>query len=214
MAATKTTLYRGAIMLLRQNAVDVAVTDDIAFVNNLDLVYDRVLAYCIVQSDWNFATRTVSIEASEDVSSGINDYSYAIPKPDDYAGRIVAISGNQRFDPPLDDYHEDGGFSGYIWCDVDPLYLRYISNSVEYGLNLADWHPAFERYVEHELAWRVAPHLTSMSANEKEEFRKERKRALLDAQAKDARNQGAQKLPQGRLVQARGWPSTRSRWRW
>jgi hypothetical protein len=148
------------------------------------------------------------------VDSGINDYDYAIPKPDDYAGRIVAISGNQRFDPPLDDYHEDGGFSGYIWCDVDPLYFRYISNSVEYGLDLANWHPAFERYVEYELAWRIAPHLTSMSANEKDEFRKDKKRALLDAQAKDARNQGAQKLPQGRLVQARGWPSTRSRWRW
>lgn len=212
--ATKQQLYRSSVLLLKQNAVDLTVTDDSAFVNVLDLVYDETLRFCLCAGDWNFATRTVSIEASEDVESGIDDYAYAIPKPDDYAGRIVAISGNQRFDPPLDDYHEDGGFSGYIWCDVDPLYLRYISNGVEYGLNLTDWLPAFERYVEHELAWRIAPHLTSMSANEKEEFRKERKRALQDAQAKDARNQGAQKLPQGRLVQARGWPSTRSRWRW
>jgi hypothetical protein len=214
MAASKTTLYRGSILLLKQNAVDVTITDDNAFVNVLDLVYDRAIAFCLANGDWNFATRTVSIEASEDVSSGINDYSYAIPKPDDYAGRIVSLSGNQRFDPPLDDYHEDGGFSGYIWCDVDPLYFRYVSNGVEFGLDLSNWHPAFERYVEHELAWRVAPHLTSMSASEKDEFRKERKRALQDAQAKDARNQGAQKLPQGRLVQARGYPSSRSRWRW
>jgi hypothetical protein len=214
MAVSKTSLYQGAILLLKQNAVDVTITEDSAFVNVLDLVYDRAIAFCLSSGDWNFATRTVSIEASEDVSSGINDYSYAIEKPSDYAGRIVAISGNQRFDPPLDDYHEDGGFGGYIWCDVDPLYFRYISNSVEYGLDLSNWHPAFERYVEHELAWRIAPHLTQMSANEKEEFRKERKRALRDAQAKDARNQGAQPYPQGRLVQSRGFPSTRSRWRW
>jgi hypothetical protein len=212
--ATKQQLYRSSVLLLKQNAIGLAVTDDSSFVNVLDLIYDEAIRYCLAAGDWNFATRTVSIEASEDVDSGINDYDYAIEKPSDYAGRIVAISGNQRFDPPLDDYHEDGGFSGYIWCDVDPLYLRYVSNSVEYGLDLSNWHPAFERYVEHELAWRIAPHLTGMGANEKEEFRKERKRALHDAQAKDARNQGAQKLPQGRLVQARGWPSTRSRWRW
>jgi hypothetical protein len=212
--ATKQQLYRSSVLLIKQNATGLAVTDDDAFVNVLNLVYDEALRFCLAAGDWNHATRTVSIEASEDVSSGINDYSYAMEKPSDYAGRIVAISGNQRFDPPLDDYHEDGGLSGYIWCDVDPLYLRYISNSVEYGLNLADWHPAFERYVEHELAWRIAPHLTNMSANEKDEFRKQCKRALHDAQAKDARNQGAQKLPQGRLVQARGYPSTRSRWRW
>ena len=214
MAVSKTTLYQGAILLIKQNAVDVTTTEDSAFVNVLDLVYDRVLAFCLCEGDWNFATRTVSIEASTDVTSAISDYSYAIEKPSDYAGRIVAISGNQRFDPPLDDYHEDGGLSGYIWCDVDPLYLRYISDGVEFGLNLADWSPAFERYVEYELAWRIAPQLTSMSANEKEEFRKERKRALRDAQAKDARNQGVQPLPQGRLVQARGYPSSRSRWRW
>lgn len=212
--ATKQRLYRSTVLLLKQNAVDLSVTDDDAFVNTLDLIYDEVLAFCLASGDWNHATRTVSIEASEDVSSEIEDYAYAIEKPDDYAGRIVAISGNQRFDPPLDDYHEDGGLSGYIWCDVDPLYLRYISNSSDYGLDLADWPPSFERFVEYELAWRIAPTLTNMSAQEKEELRKDRKRALQDALGKDARNQGANRLPQGRLVQARGWPSTRSRWRW
>lgn len=211
--ATKQQLYRSAVLLLKQNATGLATTDDTDLVNTLNVVYDEAIRFALAEGDWNFATRTVSIEASEDVVSGIDDYAYAIPKPDDYAGRIVAISANQRFDPPLDDYHEDGGFSGYIWCDADPVYLRYISNGNEYGLNLSDWLPAFERYFEYELAWRAAPKL-NMSAAEKEEFRKERRRALHDAQAKDARNQGAKPLPQGRLAQARAWPSSRSRWRW
>ena len=211
--ATKLRLYRSSVLLLKQNAVDLAVTDDDAFVNTLDLIYDEVLAFCLAAGDWNHATRTASIEASSDVTPEFG-YSFAIEKPDDYAGRIVAISGNDRFNPPLDDYHEDGGLSGFIWCDADPLYLRWISNGSDYGLNLGAWPPAFERYVEHELAWRIAGTLTNMSAAEKEEFRKERNRSLRDAQAKDARNQGAQPLPMGRLVQSRGWPSTRSRWRW
>lgn len=213
MAVTKTTLYRDAIMLLKQDAVDVTVTDDNAFVNNLDLVYDRALAFCLIKGDWNFATRTVSIEASDDLDSGFG-YSNVIEKPDDYAGRIVAISGNELFDPQLDRYDEDGGLQGNIFCDADPLYLRYISNGTDYGLNLSIWPATFERFVEYELAWRIAPQLTSWSAAEREEFRKERNRVLREAQANDARNQGAKPTPQGRLVQARGWPSTRSRWRW
>jgi hypothetical protein len=212
VAATKTTLYRNAILLLKSNAVDVATTDDDAFVNTFDLYYDRALAFALESGDWNFATRTGSIEASEDVEPKFG-YSFAIEKPGDYAGRIVSISGNERFDPRLDDYHEDGGLSGYIWCDYDPLYLRWVSNSVEYGLNLSIWSPAFERYFEHELAWRGAGVLTNMSMAEKEEFRKERKRALMDAQGKDGRNQGAAPLPRGRLVTARGYSSIRSRWR-
>lgn len=212
--ATKQQLYRSAALILKQNSVSMTVTDDEAMVNTFNLVYDEAIRFALANGDWNFATRTVSIEASADVSSEINDFSFAIPKPNDYAGRIVAISGNQRFDPPVDDYHEDGGFSGNIWCDVDPLYLRYISNSSEYGLNLADWSPSFERYFEYELAERARGMLTNMSAAEDERFEKKYKRALNDARAKDARNQGAQKLPQGRLVQARGYPSTRSRWRW
>ena len=211
--STKLGLYQGAHIILGENAVDMTVTDDSAFVNSLDVVYDRVLAHCLAAGDWNHATRTVSIEASEDVSSSFG-YTTVIVKPDDYAGRIVSLSGNELFDPPLDDYHEEGGLEGYIYCHIDPLYLRYISNGVAYGLNLAAWPPAFELYVEHELAFRVARQLTTMSAAEKEELRKERNRALRDAKAKDARNQGTQWLPQGRLVQSRGWPSTRSRWRY
>ena len=212
--ATKAQLYKSAVLLIKQNAIGLAVTDDDAFVNTINLVYDEALRFALCAGDWNFATRTVSIEASENVSSGINDYAYAIEKPSDYAGRIVAISGNQRLDPPLDAYHEDGGFSGYIWCDVDPLYLRYISNGNEYRLNLADWHPAFERYFEYELAWRIAPQLTNMGEDATDRFEKRKNKALHNAQAQDARNQGAQPLPQGRLVQSRGYPSSRSRWRW
>ena len=211
--ATKLGLYRSAVLLIKQNAIGLATTDDDAFVNTLDLVYDSALRFALAAGDWNQATRTVSIEASEDVEPAFG-YSFAIPKPDDYAGRIVAISGNELFDPPLDRYDEEGGMEGYIFCDVDPLYLRYVSNGVEFGLNLSTWLPSFERYFEYELAWRICGTLTNMSGSEKDEFRKEYKRALRDAKSKDARNQGATMLPQGRLVQARGWPSTRSRWRY
>ena len=211
--ATKLKLYRAAVLLVKQNAVDLAVTDDSAFVNTLDLVYDDVLAFCLEAGDWNYATRTVAIEASEDEEPAFG-FGFAVEKPDDYAGRVVAISANERFYPPLEQYHDEGGLEGHFHTDCDPLYLRYISNGNEYGLNLADWHPAFERYFEYELAWRIAPQLTNMGEDATDRFEKRKNKALHNAQAQDARNHGAQPLPQGRLVQSRGYPSSRSRWRW
>lgn len=211
--ATKQQLYRSAALILKQNSSGMTVSDDEAVVNTFNLFYDEAIRYALASGDWNFATRTVSIEADENLSSAFG-YSFVVVKPDDYADRIVAISGNDMFDPPLDGYDEEGGLSGNIFCNVDPLYLRYVSNGVEYGLNLADWPPAFERYFEYELAERGRGMLTNMSAAEDERFERKYRRALQNAKSKDARNQGAAMLPQGRLVQARGWPSTRSRWRY
>lgn len=212
---TKLQLYQGAHMVLKQNAVDMAVTDDTAFVNNLDLIYDRSLKWCLEQGLWNFATRTVSIEASEDVSSSFG-FAFAVEKPDDYAGRVVAIAANDRFWPALGTggYHEDGGLSGYFWVDCDPLYLRYVSNSVQYGLNLSAWPESFATFAEHELAWRVAGHLTNISAAEKDELRKGRDRTLRDARSKDALNQAPERPPPGRLVSSRrGRMGLRLGWR-
>lgn len=209
--ASKQGLYRGAILILKQNAVGVAVTDDDAFVNTLNLVYDDAIKFVLEAGLWNYATRTVSIEASEDVEPEFG-FAFAVEKPDDYAGRVVAIAANARFYPPLSAYHEDGGLSGYFWVDCDPLYLRYISNSVEYGLNLASWPATFTRAVEYELAWRVAPHLTNMSASEKEELRKDRERTMRDAKSKDALNQAPERPPPGRLVTARAGRMARRDW--
>lgn len=211
--ATKLKLYQGAHLLLKELATGVTVSDDTRFVNTLDIVYDDVLSWALEQGFWNFATRTVSIEASEDQEPQFG-YSYAVPKPDDYAGRIVAISGDQRFACPLNDYQEEGGLSGFIFCDVDPLYLRYVSNGVAYGLNLAEWPYSFTRAVEYELAFRVAPHLTTMGEQAMDQLEKRKQKALRDARSKDAINQGATWPPAGRLVRSRGGFGSRTSRRW
>lgn len=211
--ATKQGIYRATHLLLKEIGSDVTVSDDTRFVNTLGLVYDDTLAFMLEQGLWNFATRTVAIEAdaSEEPDFG---YSFAIPKPDDYAGRIVQISGDQRFDCPLNDYQEEGGLSGFIFCDVDPLYLRYISNGVAYGLNLADWPYSFTRAVEYELAFRVAPHLTSMGEDSMDRLERRKQKALRDARSKDAVNQGSMRPPAGRLATSRaGYGTSYRRWR-
>lgn len=211
--ATKLGVFKGALAILKESAVGITVSDDARTVNEINEHYDNVLAWALEQGFWNFATRTVSIEASEDQEPQFG-YSYAVPKPEDYAGRIVAISGDQRFACPIQDYQEEGGLSGYIFCDVDPLYLRYVSNGVAYGLNLAEWPYSFARAVEYELAFRVAPHLTTMGEQAMDQLEKRKQKTLRDARSKDAINQGATWPPAGRLVRSRGGFGSRTSRRW
>ena len=211
--ASKLGLFKGAISHLKEPIVGLAVSDDSIAVNNLNEHYDGVLSFMLEQGLWNFATRTVAIDSDPSAEPEFG-YAYAIPKPDDYAGRIVSISADARFSLPLNDYQEEGGLSGYIFCDVDPLYLRYVSNGVGYGLNLGEWPSTFTRAVEYELAFRVAPHLTSMGEDAMDKLEKRKFRALRDARSKDALNQGSERPPPGRLAQSRVGRTTRWRsWR-
>lgn len=211
--ATKLGVYRAVHLLVKQNAVGMTVSDDDQLVNTINLAYDAAIAHCLEQGLWNFATRTVQAEASDDIESQFG-FNFVFEKPSDYAGRLVALSGNEYFRPPLEHYHEDGGLEGYFFADQDPLYIRYISNSSDYGLNLGAWPATFTRAVEYEIADRVAPHITNMSAAEKDELRKDKIRALRDARSKDALNQAPERPPVGRLVRSRrGRMGLRDSWR-
>lgn len=211
--ATKLGIFRSVHLLVKQNPVGMTVSDDDQMVNTINLAYDAAIAHLLEQGLWNFATRTVQAEASDDISSQFG-FNFVFEKPADYAGRLVALSANEYFRPPLQHYHEDGGLEGYFFADNDPLYIRYISNSSDYGLNLGAWPASFTRAVEYEIAYRVAPHITNMSAAEKEELRKEKVRALRDARSKDALNQAPERPPVGRLVQSRrGGMGRRDYWR-
>lgn len=197
--ATKLKLYKGACRLLRQTPVD-TVTDDVFIRYELDAVYDDALDFALEQGLWNFAMRTVAIEHSESVTPSFG-FSYAFEKPDDYV-RTAAISGNGSLWPPI-------GAEGYAdettnWhADFDPLYVSYVSDNASYGLNLANWPATFTRFAEHELAFRVSPTVTGMSAQEKNDLKKDRNEALKDARGKDAMNQASQSPPPGRLVTSR-----------
>ena len=210
--ATRLGISKGVAGILKESAVGITVSDDTRLMNEINEYYDSVIEFVLESGFWNFATRTVAIDADTDEEPEFG-YTFAIPKPDDYAGRIVDISGDQYFACPLQDYQEEGGLDGFIFCNFDPLYLRYISNGNEYGLNLADWPWSFTRAVEYELAFRIAPHLTSMGEQAMDQLEKRKQKALRDAKSKDAVNQGAKWPPAGRLTRSRGGSFRNSR-RW
>jgi hypothetical protein len=196
-------LYNGGLKILKQRKLS-ALTDAVEARYVLDDEYDKVVAWALEQGLWNFALRTLAVEASVDVESEFGP-TYAFERPEDYV-RLNAISGNGHFDPTLNDYVDEGE---YWLASVNPLYVSYVSNDTSYGMNLGRWPQTFVSTVEHELAYRAGPALTAMGAREYQDLERRRDKVLRDARSKDALNQPAQRPPSGRLVGAREGFGTR-----
>lgn len=206
----KLRLYKRACRHLKQTPI-AALTDDIFIRYELDDVYSEALDGALMEGDWNFAMRTVAIEHSTDVEPSFG-YSYAFEKPEDWV-RTSAISANGSLWPPIG----PEGFADETtnWhADCDPLYVSYVSNDNNFGLNLANWPETFAEFVALDLAYRIAPTVTGMAKQDKDDLFKQRNMALRNARAKDARNQASQSPPPGRLVTARrGVTSRHYDWR-
>lgn len=204
--ASKLSIYSAALRALGERRL-ASLTEERASRRECDDAYDDVVANCLEMGFWNFAIRTVELEASTDVvpEFGLN---YAYEKPSDWV-RTYKMSANERFDPPLDEWHDEGG---YIFADVEPLYLRYVSNDTDTGLNLALWPRSFTTFVELSLAKAICLNVKS-SDSTKDMLAKELRRAKADALAKDAMNQAIEFPPTGTWVQSRGGGMRhRSRW--
>lgn len=136
------------------------VTDTVPARYTLDDVYDRTLAYCLGQGFWDFAMKNVPIASSGAPAFG---YAFQFTKPADWV-RTAAISTVVTFIPPLGDYVDEVS----LWkANTTPIYVRYVSNNASFGMDLTIWPEAFTRYVELELAWRIAKRVNQSSEDRK-----------------------------------------------
>lgn len=175
----------------------------------IDEVYDDGVEYMLGQGMWNFASRTVAIEAETDVEPDFG-YNYTFEKPSDYI-RLIKIADNGTMWPTLSDdageaYLEEGDF---FHANVDPLYIQYVSDGVTYGRDASLWPMGFRKAVEAYLALEIAPHAPRMSARGLDALRAHYAMMLKDARTKDAINQASVRPPPGRFVRSRAGYSGR-----
>lgn len=164
----------------------------------LDDVWDGgAVDYCLEQGFWNFATRATQL----DYDAGIDPefgYKFAFGKPDDYV-RTAAVCSDEFFNSPIVQYSDE---TDYWFCDLQTIWVKFISDDDAYGYNFGKWPQTFVLYAEHYLANSIAPKLTS-SESKALKIEKGMKKALVDARSKDAMNEPAKFLPQGTWVGAR-----------
>lgn len=200
MAITQLGLYNEALRLLGERQL-LNLTENREPLRVLNNIWnDGALDYCLEQGLWNFATRAVQIDASTTVPQF--GYLNAFDKPNDHI-RTVGVAEDEYFNVPLLRMIEETGF---WFADIDPIYVRYISNAGTYGNDFSRWPKTFAKYVAAYLASEAAFTITQ-SPEKKQLAMAETALRLRDARSKDAMADPTGFAPQG------GWSRARQGYR-
>jgi hypothetical protein len=197
VASSKLSLYKGALLACEERAIE-TLTEECESRRLLDSVWNRdALRTCLQAGQWNFATRGAALEYDPSITPGFG-YRRAFGKPTDFV-RTTGVCSDEYFREPLTAYIDE---AGHWYCDLDTLYVRYVSDDEDYGGDYTVWPPNFSRYVEHYLASMIVGKLTHSDALEAKVTRK-LKHWLKEAKSTDAMEDPAVMPPAGSWSRAR-----------
>lgn len=154
---------------------------------------DRMLA----EGMWNFAIRAIELSYDTDYEPRFG-YQYSFRQPDDYV-RIVNMSTTGDYFGDHEDYEDE---RGYWFSSINPLYIRYVSNSTLYGWNVGAWTQPFVDALAALMAFKCALPLANDRGNRNDLLQIHQK-LLARAKVIDAVEEGVKRKPPGRLVQSR-----------
>lgn len=184
MATDKISLYNIGLRFIGERSL-ASVAEDREPRHLLDEVYDAgdgAIKYFLEQGLWNFAMRAVQIDKSASISPSFG-YQNAFDVPTDFV-RLASISAGEYFTEPLTRYEKE---QAYIYADVDPIYMRYVSNDSSYGNDLSLWPETFTLWAGAWLGMQIAPRLKNDL--DLQHLEKRVKRLLVDARSKDAQEE-------------------------
>lgn len=165
MGTTRLQLYNGALQICGERAL-ASLTENRKPRYDLDLVWDgNGVRACLERGQWQFAMRAQSIDSDPDIETTFG-YQNAFDKPTDWVN-TSAVCSDERFTSPLISYTDAGS---YWTADIDPIYVKFVSDDDAFGGNLALWPQSFVDYVMAYFASKIILALTSD---------KERQRAIL-----------------------------------
>jgi hypothetical protein len=197
LATSKLKLYNGALLIAGEREL-ASLSEERASRRDLDLVYDDGgVRFCLEQAQWKFAMRTVMIDYSSSIEPDFG-YRRAFDKPTDWV-ITSAVCSDEFFNSPLTQYADETGF---WFSDLDTIYVRYVSDDVDYGSDLSLWPATFTEFVKAYFASKCIRKWTS-DENKALDVQKYAGRMLSIAKNKDAMAGPASFPPQGAWVRSR-----------
>jgi hypothetical protein len=193
--ASKIGLYNSALLILGERKL-ASLAEAREPRRALDDAWDDAVAYCLEAGFWNFAMRAIQADSSASVTPTFG-YTYAFTKPQDFV-RTYMLGSTETFDPPLLTIVDE---PNYWYANVDPLYVKYVSNDAAYGMDLSLWSESFAEYVANRLAVKTCKRITGKYPDE--DMKKDEKRAEAQAQSKDAMDEPPGFPPRGTWVTSR-----------
>lgn len=188
---TKLQLYNQALRLIGEGSLT-TVTDSRPERYALDKIWDEdPIKQMLEETYWAFATRTLEWNYNSAVEPAFG-YRYAFDRPANYV-RSVAICQDEFFTAPLTDYNIE---AGYLYCELQTIYWRYVSDADDYGRDMSLWTELFRNCVAAKMAKELAIGLSKSDAV-KEGADRELQRYLKDAKSMNAQEKPTQYLRPG-----------------
>jgi len=181
---TQLKLYNRACQFLGETRLASLTENRIVRFELDDVWEDGGVRRCLEAGLWNFAMRSVEVSYDPDVTPDFG-YQYAFSKPSDWV-RTAAMCSDEYFQVPLLAYVDE---QDYWYCDLDTIYISYVSDDSNYGGDLSRWPETFADYAAMYFAVRVAPVLMKNNTRGRQALKKELRRTLIDAKNKDAMNE-------------------------
>lgn len=175
---SRLSLYNDALLYCGERSL-ASLTEEREPRRLLDQVWDGGgVDFCLEQAQWRFAMRTLRVDPDETIEPEFG-YANAFTKPSDWI-LTSAVCEDEYFRVPLNQYVDENG----VWyADIDPLYVRIVSNDPDFGMNLGGWPETFTQYVALYFASRISTKLSS-SAEKWQEINKLMKLGLTTAKNK------------------------------
>lgn len=198
-------IYNGALLLCGDRQLS-SLTEDREPRHLLDLVWnDGGARYCLEQAQWHFAMRASRLDYNPSISPSWG-YQYAFDKPTDWVN-TSGVFEDEYLTTPLTQYADE---ISYWFADRTEIFVKYVSDSTTYGMDLSRWPATFVEYVKAYFAGRIVHKIPGGSA--KAEFllgppgREDRgyvNRVLMIAKNKSAMTQPATFPARGTWARAR-----------
>ncbi len=198
MATDRLALYNIALFDLGDRKLD-SLTEAREPRFLLDEVFTRgggAIRAVLEQGLWNHAIRTVQIDKSASITPAFG-YPNAFDMPTNFV-RLVQISPGENFLGTLMRYEIEAGI---LYTDVDPIFMRFVSDSSDYGNDLSLWPETFTLWVGHWLGQQIMAKL--LNDKDQEAYMKRGKRLLADARSKDAQQEPTRWPPLSSWASAR-----------
>lgn len=168
----------------------------------MDDIYPTAVKACLEQGQWKFALRSSKLVYSPSVTPAFG-FPRAYEKPTDVV-RIVKFCSDEFFKEPLLEYAEE---AGWWYTSTDEIYITYVSNHVNFGMDYTHWPESYVDYLCLYMAVQAAPRITQ-AKNDVKDLEKKMEAARKNALSKDAMQGPTVFPPQGTWVKARsgrGW---------
>jgi hypothetical protein len=194
---SKLSVYNAACLALGERKLS-SLSENVVMRRRLDSAWDDDLVeYCLAQGLWNFAMVSARLDYSPSIEPDFG-YRRAFDKPTDWV-RTAIVTDDEYYRHHLTAYEDEADF---WFCDIDTIYVQYVSSSTSYGFDYAKWPKNFSKFVSSALAAKVAK-VTTGSESDAEKMERMERKMMIKARSSDAMDEPTQFPPKGTWLQAR-----------